>query len=341
MYVNGIDMITFQPYEIKNLKMKNRIVMPPMCMYQATLQGMPTNFHTTHYVTRAIGGVGLIIQEATAVSPEGRITDHDLGIWNQQQAQALKTIVDQVHESGSLMGVQLAHAGRKCTIESEQIIAPSAIAFDESYSTPKQMSKQDIEQVIQAFADGAKRANEIGYDTIEIHAAHGYLLHEFLSPLSNHRVDEYGGSDENRVRLLKEVLEAIHQVWPKDKAIIVRVSASDYTEGGIDVKMMSDLLRPIRHLFDILHVSSGGNVHAKIDLYPGYQIEFARQLKDQLEMPVIGVGLIEQVDMVEELLRHQRVDMIALGRVLLRHPYWVLNHTDEKSIIPESYQRGF
>ena len=214
----------FSPFQIKNMTLRNRVVMPPMCMYSAE-NGMPNAFHFTHYTSRAVGGVGLIIIEATVVMPNGRISDHCLGLWNDEQMHALTPLVSECRRLGAKVAIQLNHAGRKCEADEPVILAPSAIPFDENSKTPHEMDESDCKNVVKAFRDAAERAEKAGFDAVEIHAAHGYLLSEFLSPLTNHRTDACGGSTENRCRLLIEVLKAVHEVWPQEKPVLLRVSA--------------------------------------------------------------------------------------------------------------------
>lgn len=331
-------------FKEKNLELKNRLVMPPMCMYSATDDGYPVDFHYVHYVSRAAGGAGLIIQEATAVSPEGRISGHDLGLWEDGQIQPLKKIVDGCHSYGAKVAVQLAHAGRKCEVAGVHPFAPSPISHEKDGKLPVPMTKQDIQKVIADFREAAVRADKAGYDAVEIHGAHGYLIHEFLSPLSNFRTDEYGGSRENRVRLLKEILTAVREVWPAHKTIILRVSASDYLEGGIDKEQMGEIVGDVRELIDILHVSSGGLLPAHIHTYPGYQAEMASYLKAVCHVPTIAVGLIKTAEVAEEILENGRADLVAVGRELLANPYWLLQNAHkagEKGGWPTQYDRAF
>ncbi len=318
--------------------------MPPMCMYSSDESGYANEFHFTHYTSRAVGGVGLIIVEATGVAPNGRITDRDLGIWEDGQISGLKQIVQVCHDQGSKIAIQLGHAGRKSTVEGDIIIAPSAIPFDENSPVPHELTADEIAKVVQAFKDGAERAEKAGFDAIEIHAAHGYLISEFLSPISNKRTDIYGGSVSNRARLLKEILTEVHKVWPEEKPVIVRVSADDYLPGGMTPSQMAGIVHEVGTLIDILHVSSGGVANASIKLYPGYQVEAASFLKANCNIPVIAVGLITHPDMAEEILNNDRADLIAIGRELLRNPYWVLNTAYAnriEDIYPEQYRRGF
>lgn len=330
-------------FNIKNLKLKNRIAMPPMCMYSADEDGKVKNFHETHYISRAVGGVGLIIIEATAVTPNGRISRNDLGIWSDTHIQGLKNIAERVKAYGTKIGIQLAHAGRKCESNDEFIVAPSPIPFSDESRTPRELSKSEIQEIVLQFKNAAKRADEAGFDIIEIHAAHGYLIHEFLSPLSNKRNDEYGGERLNRVRFLVEILEAVREVWPNEKPISLRVSADDYTDGGIDKNEMVEMVNLIKEYIDIVHVSSGGLVKARINTFPGYQVSHAEAIRNKCNVPVIAVGLIKDFDHIEELISNNRADLVALGRALLRNPYHVLEMAYQHDIqySPVQYERGF
>ncbi len=337
-------MLTFQPIKISNLSLKNRIVMPPMCMYSSDDSGFVNEFHKVHYISRAIGGVGLIIQEATSVEKRGRISENDLGIWEDDQVEGLKELVSGIKKHDSKVAIQLAHAGRKCGVKDEDIISCSSINFNDNYKVAREMTIDDIKAVVESFKLAAVRALEADYDAIEIHAAHGYLIHQFLSPITNHRNDEYGGSLTNRVKLLREILTSVHQVWPDDRPIILRVSASDYVKDGIDVYMMKDIINQIKDLIDIVHVSSGGLVLAPINLFPGYQVKFAEYLKVETGLPTIAVGLITNIEQVEEILGNNRADLVALGRELLRNPNWVLNNansSDVKIQYPPQYLRAY
>jgi len=316
----------FSASTIKNVTIPNRIVMPPMCQYTASEDGKVSEWHKVHYGARAIGKVGLIILEATAVEPRGRITDNDLGIWENGQISGLQELVEFGHRQGSVMAIQLGHAGRKSMITDQAtVIAPSAIPFDEKSITPVEMTKETIGEVVQAFRDAARRADQAGFDLLEIHGAHGYLIHEFLSPISNQRVDEYGGTRLGRVRLLQEIVQAIQKEWPKEKPLILRISATDYLAEGIDVKEMVEILKIVKEEgIDLIHVSSGGLVPAKINLGPGYQIRLSEIIKQEVGLPTIAVGLITEPELAEEILQNERADYVAIGRELLSDPHWVL-----------------
>ncbi|QAA31073.1 NADPH dehydrogenase NamA [Clostridium manihotivorum] len=337
-------MNTFSNYTLKNTVLKNRLVMPPMCMYSSDETGKANQFHYTHYVTRAIGGVGFIIMESTGVTKNGRTTDNDLGIWDDTHIDGLKAIVDGVKENGTKIALQLNHAGRKYTGVSGDILAPSEIAFDEKSSLPKELTKEQIKDIIFSFKSAALRADKAGFDAIEIHAAHGYLIHQFLSPLSNKRKDEYGGTVENRARFLNEVLEAVKEVWPKEKPILLRVSAYDYKDGGITLEDMIETINLVKEQIDMVHVSTGGLIPASIDVYPGYQINFSDEIRNTCNIPTIAVGLITDINMAEEIISNKRADLVAIGRELLRNPYFPLSEAKRKNIsisYPEQYKGAF
>lgn len=334
----------FSNYIIKDLELKNRIVMAPMCMYTADDDGKAKEWHLLHYASRAVGGVGLIIQEATAVEPRGRISANDLGIWDDSHIEGLKKIVDTCRSYGAKVGIQLGHAGRKCEAENERIVAPSAIAFSDEYRVPHEITKEEIDEVVESFKIAAKRCVEIGYDVLEIHGAHGYLINEFLSPLTNKRTDEYGGSKENRARFLKSVVRGVREVWPAEKPIILRVSAEDYGDGGNHPEDLADLINLVKDEgIDIIDVSSGGVISVAPNVFQGYQVKFAEKIKEKTNLPVIAGGLIIEPHMAEEILQNRRADLIFLGRGLLRNPYWPLNADYELSNIaiwPKQYERG-
>ncbi|MGH2318083.1 NADPH dehydrogenase NamA [Planococcus sp. SE5232] len=333
----------FEPYVIKGTTFKNRIVMAPMCMYQSDHEdGKVTDWHRIHYPTRAVGGVGLIITEATAVQPQGRISTRDLGIWNDSHIGGQTEIVRLMKQNGAKTGIQLAHAGRKATIEGE-IQSSSAIAFDDNYKTPKEMTSKEIEETVEAFKNGARRAKKAGFDVIEIHAAHGYLINQFLSPLTNQRSDEYGGSSENRYRFLSQIIEAVNKVW--EGPLFVRISAHDYSEGGMTPELYVEMCRWMKQQgVDLIDVSSGAVVPAKIPVFPGYQVPFAETIKHQTPIATGAVGLITSPLQAEEILQNDRADLVFLARELLRDPYWAYSAAKElKADItaPAPYKRGW
>jgi NADPH2 dehydrogenase len=337
-------MLTYSAFNLKNLHLKNRIVMPPMCMYSSDESGNVQDFHRLHYATRALGGVGLIIIEATAVTSNGRISSNDLGIWHDDQLPGLSDLALSIHRYGAAAAIQLGHAGRKSTASDPVIVAPSALAFSADYRTPAELDQAGIDEIVAAFRQAAARADSAGFDAIEIHGAHGYLLHQFLSPLSNLRTDRYGGSTENRTRLLHEILQAIHEVWPAEKALILRISAVDYAAGGLTLDESIQIIEQVKDLVDVVHVSSGGLVETPIKAYPGYQVQFAEAIRNTCHVPTVAVGLITRLEQVEEILGNGRADLVALGRELLRNPYWVINQdgrTRKPDLpYPQPYLRG-
>ncbi|MGF7230121.1 NADH:flavin oxidoreductase/NADH oxidase [Arachidicoccus sp.] len=325
---------------IRNTIFKNRLVVSPMCQYAST-DGFANNWHLVHLGSRAVGGASLIIQEASSISPEGRITYADMGIWKDEHIAKLKEIVDFIHQQDALAGIQLAHAGRKASCEvpwkggrqiplnepnSWQTVSASATPFREGDQEPLAMDKEAISKVIHDFAAATRRAAQVGYDVVEIHAAHGYLLHQFYSPLSNERADEYGGSFENRVRLLLEVTEAVKKEWGSEKPLFVRISASDWTEGGWTIDDSVKLTRMLQERgVDLLDASSGGNVpKAKIPNKPGYQVPFAASIKKQTGILTGAVGLITTAQQANEILLEQEADLILMARESLRNPYFPL-----------------
>ena len=317
--------------------------MAPMCMYSSQNEdGMVENWHRAHYTSRAVGQVGLIILEATAVSPEGRISSKDLGIWSDKHINGLQELTNLMKEHGAQPGIQLAHAGRKAMIEGE-ILAPSAIPFNEKMKTPKEMRKEEIQETIIAFKLGAERAKKAGFEVIEIHGAHGYLINEFLSPLTNKRSDEYGGSQENRYRFLREIIEAIKTVW--NGPLFVRISASDYHEHGLTVEDYVQMGKWMKEQgIDLIDVSSGAVVPANIHTYPGYQVKFAEQIKLKASILTGAVGLITSGLQAEEILQNERADFIFIGRELLRDPYWARTAAKELNVkieSPRQYERGW
>ncbi|MCR8847044.1 NADPH dehydrogenase NamA [Rossellomorea sp. SC111] len=338
-----MDAKLFEPYTLKNVEMKNRIVMAPMCMYSSHNEdGKVENWHRTHYTSRAVGGVGLIIQEATAVTPQGRISPQDLGIWDDEHIEGLKELVELMKEQGAKTGIQLAHAGRKAVLEGD-ILAPSAIPFNDEMKTPVEMTGDDIKETITAFIKGAERAKEAGFDVIEVHGAHGYLINEFLSPLSNKRNDEYGGSAENRYRFLREIIDGIQQVW--DGPLLVRVSAKDYNEDGLDIADYVVFAKWMKEQgVDLIDVSSGALVPARIPVFPGYQVKLAETIKNGADIDTGAVGLITTGIQAEEILQNERADLILLARELLRDPYWPRTAAKELGVeieAPKQYERGW
>lgn len=336
------EMLSFTKSNIGKLELNNRIIMAPMCMNMADGNGNATNFHYVHYGNASIGGVGLILVEATAVTSEGRINVEDLGMWEDGQMEGHKRIVEFSHDLGSKIGIQISHAGRKSMIKDGAIYAPSAIRFSDEFDVPVALDDAGIRRIKDAFVESAKRAVKSGYDLIELHAAHGYLLHEFLSPLTNKREDKYGGSSENRARLLIEIADEVRKVMPEDMPLTVRVSATDYKEGGIDIDEMVKLVNIFKDRFEVIHVSSGGLIpDAVMRIYPGYQVRLSEIIKHKCGVRTIAVGLLKEMDQIEAILQNDRADFVALGRLLLRDPYFLLREAKGEIEVPFAIRRGF
>ncbi|GAA3620047.1 NADH:flavin oxidoreductase/NADH oxidase [Marihabitans asiaticum] len=351
----------FEPITLRELTIRNRIWLAPMCQYSCEGDGVPTDWHLVHLGARAVGGFGLILTEAAAVAPEGRISPQDAGIWDDTQRDAWRRVVDFVRAQGAAIGIQLAHAGRKAStyrpfagepkgaVPADDggwpTLGPSSTPF-EGLPTPREMTAQDIEGVVAAFADAARRADQAGFDVVEIHGAHGYLIHSFLSPLSNHRDDGYGGSLEGRARLLLEIVDAVRAVWPEGKPVLVRLSGTDWVDGGWDIEQTATLASWLtERAVDLVDVSSGGNVIADIPLGPGYQVPLASRVR---EAGVVtgAVGLITDPAQAEAILTGGHADAVLLARAALREPSWPqraaaeLGLTWREAPYPPQYTRG-
>ncbi len=348
----------FEPLTIKDISFKNRLTISPMCQYSAT-DGFANNWHDVHLGSRAVGGAGLIIQEATGVSPEGRITPGDLGLYNDEQKVPLKKIVDFIHQHGAVAGIQLAHAGRKASCDlpwkgGQQLgiteggwttFGPSALPFAATDRPPEALDIEGIQKVIADFKKATERALEIGYKVVEIHAAHGYLLNSFLSPLTNHRTDAYGGSFEKRSRLLLEIVGAVQSVWPANYPLFVRISATDWAEGGwiIEDSIQLSLLLKNKGV-DLVDCSSGGSVpHVKIPVAPGYQVLFAERIKKETGILTGAVGLITNGTQAEAIIQNNQADLVLIARASLRDPYFPLHAAKELGVDvhwPDQYLRA-
>jgi 2,4-dienoyl-CoA reductase-like NADH-dependent reductase (Old Yellow Enzyme family) len=330
----------FSPLKIKSIELKNRIVVSPMCEY-SSVDGFANNWHLVHLGSRAVGGAGLVIAEATAVSAEGRITFADLGIWKNEHIAKLKEITNFIEENGSIAGVQLAHAGRKAShtqpwAGGKQLpptdengwdsLAPSPIPFTPNEIAPLELDKAGIIKVIDDFKAATERALAAGFKVIELHGAHGYLIHEFLSPISNQRTDQYGGSFDNRIRLLLEIVTAVKEAWPEEYPLFVRISASEYTEGGWSIDESIALSKILKDAgVDLVDCSSGGNVAgARITLKPGYQVGFAEAVKKQAGILTGAVGLITEPEQADAIIQSDQADIVLLARELLRDPHFAL-----------------
>ncbi|MFJ7637673.1 NADH:flavin oxidoreductase/NADH oxidase [Peribacillus sp. NPDC097225] len=336
----------FSPYSIKNLDLKNRVVMPPMCQYSVMAEdGVPTSWHQHHYVSRAIGGTGLIIVEMTDVEPDGRISNRDLGLWSDDQVGAFTKIVDEVHQYGAKIGIQIAHAGRKAE-DAETPVAPSAIAFDETYKTPRALETEEVKGMVEKFRLSVRRAVQAEFDVIELHGAHGYLIHQFTSPLTNKREDEYG---KDLTKFGVEVIKAAKSEMPADMPLIMRISAKEYVDGGYGIEESIKFSKVFKEAgVDMFHVSSGGEGPIGADGRPGthanYQTPLAREIKKALDVPVIAVGRLEDPILANSIIGNEEADLVAVGRGMLRHPYWTLeaSKTLNKQIeLPKQYQRAF
>lgn len=348
----------FSPLQIRDIELRNRIFLPPMDMF-CSEDGMPSDWHFVHYGTRAVGGAALLIQEATAVSPEGRISLGDLGIWSDKQAEAFKRITAFIKEQGAVPGVQLAHAGRKASVTCPwagdrpltagegawQPLGPSPLAFAPSYPVPRELNPDETDEIVSQFASAAKRALVAGYEVVEIHMAHGYLCHQFLSPLSNTRGDEFGGSFANRVRLPLRVAEAVRNVWPDHLPVFVRISATDWVEGGWDLQQSIQLAHLLKEIgIDLIDCSTGGLVpDAKIPVGPGFQTQFATAVRNEAKILTAAVGCITEPFQAEQIIRTGIADAVLLGREMLRNPYWPLEAARKLRVDvawPSQYLRG-
>lgn len=351
----------FTPLTLRDVTFRNRIAVSPMCQYSSE-DGFATDWHLVHLGSRAIGGAGLVIVEASGVEARGRISPQDLGIYKDEHIEPLQRITRFMREHGAVSGIQIAHAGRKASTrrpwernkptlvaESEggwQTVAPSTIAFDEGYPMPQALSEAEIKDVVAAFGQAARRSLEAGFEVVEIHAAHGYLLNEFLSPLSNQRTDRYGGSFENRTRIVREVVEEVRRHWPERLPLFIRFSATDWVEGGWDADHTIELIRLLKPLgVDLVDCSSGGNSpKARIPIGPGYQTQFAEKVRREADIATGAVGMITSSHQADHILRTGQADIVLLARELLRDPYWPARAAKELGHdipIPVQYVRAW
>ncbi|MBD2037347.1 NADH:flavin oxidoreductase/NADH oxidase [Leptolyngbya sp. FACHB-321] len=329
----------FEPYKQRSVTFRNRIAVSPMCQYSSQ-DGFANDWHLIHLVSRAVGGAALVMTEAAAVEPQGRITPQDMGIWQDTHIEMLARIVELIHHQGAIAGVQLAHAGRKAStarpwdggavLEEAQggwaTVAPSAVPFKPESPVPKVLSIEDIQQLTESFVNAAQRAIEAGFKLVEIHAAHGYLLHEFLSPLSNQRTDEYGGSFENRIRFLCEVVQAVRMVLPDQTPLWVRISATDWVSNGWDIEQSVALGNKLNSLgVDLIDCSSGAIVPGEtVPVGAGYQTPFADRIRREAKIATAAVGMIATPEQADHIIRTEQADMVLVGRAMLRDPYWAL-----------------
>jgi 2,4-dienoyl-CoA reductase-like NADH-dependent reductase (Old Yellow Enzyme family) len=334
----------FDELKIRSVTLRNRVVVSPMCQYSST-DGFATDWHLVHLGSRAVGGAAAVIAEATAVTAEGRISPADLGIWKDAHIDTLARIAAFIRGQGAAAGVQLAHAGRKASVRRPwegggavadaeggwTPMAPSAIAFEERYRTPGELDERGIRTIVEAFAAAAGRAKQARFQVVEIHGAHGYLIHEFLSPLSNRRQDAYGGAFENRTRFAREVVGAVRQVWPAELPLFVRISATDWVEGGWDPEQSVELAKQLKQLgADLIDCSSGGSSPAaKIPMGPGYQVPFAEKIRREAGVLTGAVGVITDAEQADEIIREGKADVVLLAREFLRQPYWPIHAAQE------------
>lgn len=330
----------FDPLNLRGVEFRNRIFMSPMCQHCA-MDSIPGDWHFAHYAARAAGGAGLVIVEATAIAPEGRISPGDIGIWSDEQARAFQRITRFIQQQGAVAGIQIAHAGRKGSTDIPwkggeplgeekggwSIVAPSPIPFSPRHKVPRALSGADLQDLLGVYEASARRCLDAGFQVIEVHMAHGYLLHEFLSPITNKRTDAYGGSFENRVRFPMEVARVVRKAWPDDLPVFVRISAMDWVEGGWDLEQSIRLARALKEIgIDFVDCSSGGLVEdAVIPAGPGFQVPFAAAVREKAEIPTGAVGLITSPTQADQIVATGQADAVLLGRVLLRDPYWALH----------------
>ncbi|MFK3935936.1 NADH:flavin oxidoreductase/NADH oxidase [Alkalihalobacillus sp. NPDC078783] len=338
----------FDSFTFKGLELKNRIMMSPMCQYSVPKKdGVATDWHYIHYVSRAIGGAGLVMVEMTDVEPDGRISDYDLGLWSDEQIPALKRIVDGIHEHGAKAAIQIAHAGRKAE-DAELPVAPSAIPFDENSKTPRELTTEEVYDLIEKFRLSVRRAVQAGFDVIEIHGAHGYLIHQFHSPLTNKRNDEFG---KDLTKFGSEILKVAKKEIPENRPLLMRISAKEYVDGGYDINGAIDLAKAYKEAgADIFDISSGGEgqiaAWGKPGTHAAYQVPLARDIKKALDVPVIAVGRLDEPTLANAVIGTQDADIVAVGRGMLRNPYWALEaakqlRKDKNTIIPVQYEAGF
>ena len=352
----------FEPFSLRGVTLRNRVGVSPMCQYSAGLDGLATDWHLAHIGARAAGGAALIIMEAAAVEARGRISPHDLGLWDDAHIAPLARVVQFAHSQGAAMGIQIAHAGRKAGTASPwtggrpladaeggwEAVGASPLAVDEGYRTPHALSVTEIQAVLGAFQAAARRAIQAGFDWLEIHGAHGYLIHSFLSPLSNQRSDEYGGTFANRARFTVETARAVRQVWPDHLPLAMRLSCTDWVEGGWSLDETVDLARLLKtEGVDLIDCSSGGTLQrVKVPVGAGYQVPFAEAVRRGAGMPTAAVGMITQAMQADEIIRNGRADLVLLGREMLRDPSWAIHAAQalgqrEQVRVPEQYLRAY
>lgn len=353
-----MDTHLFTPLQLRGVTLENRIAVSPMCQYSSE-DGFPNDWHYVHLTTRAIGGAGLVIAEATAVEARGRISPQDLGIWKDEHIEPHRKLAGLVRDAGAVPGIQLGHAGRKASTRRpwdgrgpvgeedggwSPIVGPSALPFAEGYQVPLDLDEEGLAGVVASFAAGARRARESGYGLVEVHGAHGYLISSFLSPLANHRTDSYGGSFENRVRLLEEVVAAVRSEWPDELPLFVRISTTDWAEGGWTVEESVALAERLENQgVDLIDCSSGGNKLVPVPTGPGYQTAAAAEIRRRTGMKTGAVGMIRSAHQADHIIRSGQADIVLLAREMLRNPYWALQAASELGVDvpwPPQYERA-
>ncbi|MFD1408630.1 NADH:flavin oxidoreductase/NADH oxidase [Kroppenstedtia eburnea] len=334
------------PVEWKGMKLKNRIMMSPMCQYSVEARdGAPEGWHDVHYVSRAVGGTGLIMVEMTDVHPDGRISDRDLGLWSDAQIPAFQRIIQACQQYGARVGIQIAHAGRKAESESLRPVAPSAISFNENFRVPHEMTSTEIQEMVELFGQAAERAVQAGVDTLEIHGAHGYLIHQFISRITNRRTDEYGEPD----RFASDVIRAVRKRIPESMPLMMRISAVEYADGGYTLEETVERCKKFRDLgVDVFDVSSGGESPTGpsrvLAAAPGYQVPFAAAIRKEVGVPVVAVGNLDDPKVAEMVVRNGQADAVAVGRGMLRNPYWANEAAlalGQENILPRPYRPAF
>ncbi|MDA3128514.1 NADH:flavin oxidoreductase/NADH oxidase [Aliibacillus thermotolerans] len=336
----------FSPFRLKGLELKNRVVMSPMCQYSVTKEdGTPNDWHFQHYVSRAVGGAGLILLEMTDVDPDGRITNGDLGIWSDEHVETYAKLVEAVHQHGAKIGIQIAHAGRKAE-DAEEPVAPSAIPFGENFKTPRALETEEVIEMVEKFRLGIRRAVQAGFDVIELHGAHGYLIHQFLSPFTNHRTDEYG---EDRTKFGKEIIAAAKEEMPEDMPLFMRISAVEYAEGGYGIEESLAFAKVFKEAgVDLFDVSTGGEAALPREkrpyTYDGYQVPYARRIKHEVDVPVAAVGRLSDPILAHATVANGDADLICIGRGFLNNPYWALHaarQLKQEIDVPKQYHLAF
>lgn len=334
----------FSPYSWRGVAFRNRLVLPPMCQYRGTREGYPTDYHLLHYGGKALGGAGTVILEATPVSPEGRISEHDIGIWQDEQIPGLQRIAEVIAAESSVPGIQLGHAGRKAWTGVERVVAPSSLAFAPDRVTPEELSTAEVEDLVGKFVAAAARAERAGFRILELHGAHGYLIQQFFSPVSNRRRDRYGGSSDNRMRFSLEIAAGIRAVISESTILAIRISGTEHAAGGYSQEEVAAWVSALKEAgVDMFHVSTGGASLVPPPVWPGYQLSYAKRVREESRLPVVGVGMITP-ELAEFALQEGYCDFIAIGRGLLQNPNWAWEAAsilEGVPLVPDNLRRFF